>query len=58
MSDSRFGVSPVNYPDPDPGDKSADKANFNNLYSVVTMNIRSRSTKSNKIFKPSQCYNI
>ena len=32
--------------------QSADKVHFDSLYSVVTLKIRSRSPKSNQIFKP------
>ena len=38
--------------------QSADEAHFYSLYSVVTLEIRSRSPKSDHIFKPSQSYNI
>ena len=34
------------------------QAHFYSLYSVVTLNIRSMSPKSNQIFKPSQRYKI
>ena len=37
---------------------NADKAHFYSLYSVVTLKIRSRSQKSDQIFKPSQYYNV
>ena len=38
--------------------QNTDKAHFYNLHSVVTLEIRSHSPKSNQIFQPSQRYNI
>ena len=54
------GVSMQVWSNPSIGseDKSPDKAHFYSVYSAVTLKMRTRSPKSNRIFKSSQCYNI
>ena len=37
MSDCHFGVSPVNYPDPDPYEKKADSAKITNYSSLCCL---------------------